>query len=108
MFNKNYDFSCLTEEELFNLKINLEFIKKYLPDIMNDLEAKYGKFIKILENSKDIIEFNSMIVEFNRSNTNSYILNIAQVPVFPESLGFCEIPVEHILEIANNAINNIT
>ena len=107
MFNRNYDFRCLTEEELFDLKINLDFIKRYLPDIMNDLEVKYGKFIKILENSKDITEFNSMIVEFNRTNTNSYIVNIAQMPESSESLGFCEIPVEHVLEIANSVVNNI-
>lgn len=108
MFSKNYDFSCLTEEELFNLKINLEFSKKYLPDIMNNLEDKYGELIKILENSKNIIEFNRIIMEFNKFNVDSHIINIAQVPMLPESLGFREIPIEYILEIANNTINNIT
>ena len=95
-----YNFENLTIEKFNELKINLNFLKKYLPDIMCDLENRYGGLIRALENSKDLTEFNAIIVE-----SNTEIVRVVDVSQIASGLlGFREIPVEHILEVAKNII----
>ena len=106
----NYDFFHLNENELQFLKINLDFIRKYLPDIVQNLEREWcNNFIKVLENSENIVQFNDFVVKLNESKIGPHIVNISQIPIQPpEPIEFCEIPVDHILEIANNVVSNIT